>query len=423
MSSFRFLHAADIHLDSPLKGLAGQEGPAAERIRAATRDAFDTLIGTALRERVDLLIIAGDLYDGDWRDYRTGLFLVRQLGRLAEAGIPVALVHGNHDAESRITRRLTLPGTVTAFPAHRPRTLRLEPPGVALHGQSFRGPRVTEDLAAGYPEPVPGLFNIGMLHTGLGGRDGHADYAPCTLEQLVAKGYDYWALGHVHRAAVLHEAPHVVFPGNLQGRHVRETGPKGAVLVTVTDGAVAGLAAVACDTVRWARLAVPVDDVAGAEEALDRVRGALERAVAEEADGRLLACRLELHGTTVHHDALVAAEERLLAEARALALALGEEVAWVERVVVATTPPPAGAAEARPDALDALERLLADAPADAELARQLAADLGELVRRLPPEIRAEPDDPILAAAVAHDPAALIAGVAGYLKARVAGAGR
>ena len=224
MTDFRFLHAADIHLDSPLKGLSGHDGGTAERIRTATREAFDQLIGLAIDERVAFLIIAGDLYDGDWRDYRTGLFFTAQMGRLNEAAIPVYLLYGNHDAESQITRRLMLPENVDVFGTRKPETFRLDELGVALHGQSFREREVTENLALAYPEPIPGAFNIGVLHTGLGGMGGHENYAPCTLADLVNKGYHYWALGHVHQGQILGERPHIVFPGNLQGRHIREAG-------------------------------------------------------------------------------------------------------------------------------------------------------------------------------------------------------
>lgn len=164
--TFRFVHTGDIHLDSPLKGLAGQDGAAAERIRTATRAAFANLVEYAIEEEVDFFIIAGDLYDGDWRDYQTGLFFVGQMGRLAKAAIPVYLLYGNHDAESQITKRLTLPENVQVFPSKKPQTFELEEHRVALHGQSFRQRDVTENLVPAYPPPVQGSFNIGVLHTG-----------------------------------------------------------------------------------------------------------------------------------------------------------------------------------------------------------------------------------------------------------------
>ena len=419
LTSFRFIHTADIHLDSPLKGLAGQEGSEADRIRTATREALDQLVGLAIKEKVDFLIVAGDLYDGDWRDYKTGLFFVGQMGRLSKAGIPVYLLHGNHDAESQITRRLELPDNVQVFGTRKPETFNIGELNVALHGQSFLQRDVTDNLALDYPAPVSSAFNIGVLHTGLGGMGGHANYAPCSLDDLVNKGYDYWALGHVHQAAVLHLRPHVVFPGNLQGRHVRETGAKGAYLVTVEDNEIAELESVPCDVVRWAMLSVPLNEAESIGDVTDRVRGTLESAVANEADGQLLACRIVFEGRTEVHEQLVASEDQVLAEARASALSLGEEVAWVEKIVIATEAvvDPQTLAQ-REDAIGELQRMLRDAGSDDELLAQIAGDIGELVRRLPHEVRAEVEDQILGAAVEGDYVALINNVAPYLSARL-----
>ena len=409
MRSFRFVHTADIHLDSPLRGLSGHEGGVADRIRTATREAFDNLIGYTIDEQAAFIIIVGDLYDGEWRDYQTGLFFARQMGRLAKARIPAFVLYGNHDAESQITRRLELPENVKAFSARKPETFTLEELRVALHGQSFRQRDVTDNLVPAYPEPIASVFNIGVLHTGLGGMGGHANYAPCTLDDLVNKGYHYWALGHVHQGSVLHERPHVVFPGNLQGRHIRETGRKGACIVTVEDDEIAEVAPLHADVVRWA--VIPVD----------LVRDAIEEAVARDADGRLVACRIELRGRTDIHDRLLASAEHLLAEVRGAALGLGDEVAWVERIVLATEPAldPATLA-ARNDALGDLQRMLRDAREDAGLLEQMKADIGELVRRLPHEVRGDAEDAILKAAIKGDHAGLIDQVTGYLMARITG---
>ena len=424
MTSFRFIHAADIHLDSPLRGLGGQEGSAAERIRAAPREAFDALIGQAIREKVDFVVIAGDLYDGNWRDYRTGLFFVRQMGRLAVEDIPVFLLYGNHDAESQITRRLALPGNVQTFSPRRPETFALDELGVVLHGRSFPRRDVTDNLVPDYPQPVQGTFNIGVLHTGLGGMGDHANYAPCTLQDLVNKGYDYWALGHVHQGCILNERPYVVFSGNLQGRHIRETGPKSAYLVTVTDGEVEELSPIHADVVRWALLPVPVDGCTQMHEVVDRVRTAIENAVESDSDGRLLACRIELTGRCGIHGTLLASREDLLAEARGAALGLGEEAAWIERVVIATQ------AEIDPetlcgreDALGELQRMLEAAGEDEELHERLKADIGRLVSGLPHEVRAESEDAALKAAIEGEYADLVGEMGGYLTARLTAQGQ
>lgn len=418
VSSFRFVHTADIHIDSPLRGLGGQDGAAADRIRGATRDAFENLISAAIDEEVAFVIIAGDLYDGDWRDYHTGLFFVEQMGRLKKAEIAAFVLYGNHDSESQITRRLTLPENVTVFPHSKPATFELEQLQVALHGQSFRQRDVSEDLVPGYPEPLTGVFNIGVLHTGLGGASEHANYAPCNLDELTAKGYDYGALGHVHQRTVLGEHPFIVFPGNLQGRHIRECGPKSASLVTVEDGEVADIAPLYADTVRWSVVHV---DATGCERITDvweRVRLAVEEAAAA-SDGRLAVLRLVIEGRTpVHHELLIS-QEVALAEARAFAAGLGEEVAWVERVVVSTMPPKGHLANvAREDAIGELQAMLADASRDQELLQRLQADVGQLLNKLPHEIRSTTDDAVLKQAISDDYDSMIALLSDYLLARI-----
>lgn len=230
---FRFLHAADIHLDSPLRGLHRYEGAPQDEIRQASRRALANLVQLALDESVAFVLIAGDLYDGDWKDHRTGLYFVSQMVRLREAGIPVFVIAGNHDAMNRMTRSLPLPENVRMLDHKKAETVKLEKLGVAVHGQSFAAQAVLEDLSAGYPPAVGGMFNIGVLHTCATGRDGHDNYAPCTVEGLISKRYDYWALGHVHARETLHREPDIVFPGNIQGRHIRESGAKGCMLVEV----------------------------------------------------------------------------------------------------------------------------------------------------------------------------------------------
>jgi DNA repair exonuclease SbcCD nuclease subunit len=333
----RFIHAADIHLDSPLTGLAAYEGAPTELLRTATRAAFSQLVDTALRESVDFVVIAGDLYDGDWRDYNTGLFFCREMGRLRQAGIPVFLLYGNHDAESEITQHLRLPDNVRAFSARKAETFRVDALKVALHGRSFRNAATTENLVLGYPDAVPGWLNIGVLHTALEGNAAHSAYAPCSLAQLEAKGFDYWALGHVHEHAVLRESPSVVFPGNLQGRHIRECGPRGAVLVTAVDHRIF-VERLLVDVVRWHHLAL---DASSANTFYDAVRlaaDALQSVLQAHSDGRTVAVRVSFSGRSGAHGALFGLEAQLRAEILALANALGTERVWVEKVCVETSP-------------------------------------------------------------------------------------
>lgn len=415
---FRFIHTGDIHLDSPLRGLAGQEGAAADRIRTATRSAFSNLIDQAIEEEASFVVIAGDLYDGDWRDYCTGLFFVRQMGRLAKAGIPVFLLYGNHDADSQITKRLTLPDNVRVFSHKKPQTFTIDDLRVALHGQSFRQRAVTDNLVPAYPDPTADAFNIGVLHTGLGGTSEHENYAPCSLDDLINKGYDYWALAHVHQAAVLHQNPHVVFCGNLQGRHIRETGAKSASLVHVEDGQVVNITSVGADVVRWANVSVPVEGSNKPDDVNSRIRRSIEETVSNASDGRLVACRIELTGHTALNEYILASREQLTAEARAAALALGEEAAWVERVVASTKPLAANSSSA----LDDLTAIIGEAKQDTGLHTQLEAMTSEFLGKLPHEIRSVLEDGILKTATEQDYSEVVAEASRYLMARLATGG-
>ncbi len=381
---FTFLHAADVHLDSPLRGLARYPGAPVDAIRGATRAALRNLVDLALDERVDFLLIAGDLYDGDWKDYNTGLFFVAEMTRLAEQDIPVYVVAGNHDAESTITRRLRLPPNVHLFATSTPETRVHATLALAVHGRGFPRREVTEDLTRDYPAAVAGRFNIGLLHTALTGRDGHAPYAPCSEDGLRTRGYDYWALGHVHQREVVSADPWIVFPGNLQGRHARETGAKGATRVVVEDGAVARVEHVALDEVRWFHCMVDVDGADDLDTVLARVEPALAGAV-HDAEGRLAAVRVTLEGACRAHARLRAEHRHLLAECRALAAAHGSAL-WLETVRVRTRPAQSlDAALARDDAFGGLLRAIHALEGDGALDAS-GALFTDLRNKLPAEL-------------------------------------
>ncbi len=382
----RFVHAADLHIDSPLLGLEKYEGAPLEQIRRATRRATENLVQLCLDESVDLLLVAGDLYDDDWRDFSTGLFFVSQMNRLKEAGVQVVWIRGNHDAASKITRHLKAPDHVHELSTKKAESRVFEELGVVVHGMGYPNAKVEQDLVAGYPEAMRDLFNIGLLHTALDGRPGHARYAPCSLSALVNHGYDYWALGHVHTREVLCRDPWVLFPGNLQGRHMRETGPKGASLVHVDGGRVLDVEARVLDVVRWAHVSVDVADAVDLDAVLAKVETAVNEA-ADEADERLLAVRVQLSGAAPCHASLVNDQERLLAEVRRLALEVGAAGAWVERLVIGTTSRYDRAALAeRDDALGELLGTLDGLVRDEASLGELALSLAEVRQKLPPEL-------------------------------------
>jgi DNA repair exonuclease SbcCD nuclease subunit len=387
----KFVHAADIHLDSPLRGLERYEGAPVEQIRGATRRAVENLVDMCILEGADLLVIAGDLYDGNWKDYNTGLFFAAQMSKLRAADIPVVLIRGNHDAASQITRSLRLPDNVTELSTRRAETKVLGDLGVAVHGQGFANKAVTDDLAARYPDRIPGLFNVGLLHTCVDGREGHESYAPCKREALLQKGYEYWALGHVHKREVLHEEPWVVFPGNLQGRHARETGPKGATVVTVENGRVVSAAHRSLDAVRWTACEVDIGPAASGHDVVDLARMRLQKSL-EEADGRAVAARVIIEGSSRAHAELCQNPERWGNEVRAAAMEIGGEGVWVEKIRIRTrTPIDLEELRDRDDALGQLVRSIQAIKTDQDELSWFIERLSDLRHKLPPELREAED--------------------------------
>jgi exonuclease SbcD len=366
----KLLHAADLHIDSPLRGLEKYPDAPADTIRTATRRAMENLVTLALEEQVDAVLLAGDVYDGDWRGYDTGLFFQRQLRLITDAGIPVYLVSGNHDAESQITRNLTLPRNVHQFTTHQNESVPNDDLGLMVHGQGYARRAVIENLAADYPRAVPGMFNVGLLHTALTGRAGHDTYAPCSVEELASRGYGYWALGHVHTREVVSTEPHIVFPGNIQGRHAREAGPKGCTLVTVTGTGRVEVDHRDLDVVRWAHLHVDASTAADLDDVCELVR---EQLVGERdrSGGRLLAVRVSVIGHSSAHAEVWRERERLTHEIRTIAVDLGE--VWVEKVSPATRPPDMGGtgSDESTDVIDGLLRTAKDLGADADALRSL----------------------------------------------------
>jgi DNA repair exonuclease SbcCD nuclease subunit len=387
MSGFSFIHAADLHLGSPLSGLATRDAELARRLATAGRQAFEDLVSRAIERAVAFVVVAGDVYDGDWTDTTIGLFFARQVARLDRAGISTVLVRGNHDAESVISRAITLPPSVHIFPSNRAGTLRLDGLRVALHGRSFQSRAVEENLSLTYPAALPGWFNLGILHTSCTGHAAHETYAPCSVSDLTARGYDYWALGHIHEYAELSRDPWIVFPGNLQGRSVRECGEKGAVVVEVADGRVTGVTRLALDRARFEQISVDLADAADLRAALEAVEGAL-RPLAALAATRLVLVRVHLTGVTPAHDALSSDRDAVTAEIQAAAHRLHEDI-WLERLKIETHRPRVALEPSGP-AIDPAA-LLADLDRDPEFRARARAILAEIGSRMPAAVAAEAD--------------------------------
>jgi DNA repair protein SbcD/Mre11 len=371
----KILHAADLHIDSPMGSLDAYEGAPVDQMRSSTRRAADIMVELALREGVDVVTIGGDVFDGQWRDINTGLWWNGRLERLVAEGIEVYVVHGNHDAESLLTQRIAPPEGVHVFASGAPASVESKKGPLVVHGQSFRDRVVSVDLAAGYPPALPGLVNLGLLHTSLDGRPGHAPYAPCTSDTLLAKGYACWGLGHVHERECREiDGTYVLFPGNTQGRSVREVGPRSVTIIETDDTRVVRVRPVEVDVVRWARLVVDVTGLASEDELLEAALGAITAARREA--GRPLAVRIELHGTGPLHR--VVAERRAGIRGTLIArLSSAEGDVWLEKLQDSTRPERRiGAAETA--AVTAVRDLLGTALADDATARSLAGVLQAL---------------------------------------------
>ena len=391
----KYIHTADLHLDSPLRGLSAYADAPAERLRTATRDAFHNLVTQAIDEQVDFMVIAGDVYDGDWKDFNTGLFFIRQMGRLRHAGILVYLLYGNHDADSEMTRGLELPDNVQVFSSRKAETFRIESRKVALHGRSFKVAATTDNLLPGYPEPVAGWLNIGVLHTALEGNAEHARYAPCSVAELKAKGYQYWALGHVHEHWVQRGDVTIAYPGNLQGRHIRELGARGALLVTAEDGEITEVERLEVDVLRWHTLDIDVSAAADLRSAVRMVGQAMEQLLESTPADLPLAVRVVFKGCSAVHEELIVDEGQLRHEVIAQAVALDADRIWVEKVRVATQA--LGTADPSSDddiqgAMAELESLALSAQDDPDFVRSLQADWQALLEKLPHDVlHATPD--------------------------------
>ncbi|MEO4002115.1 DNA repair exonuclease [Mesorhizobium sp. CAU 1732] len=385
--TYRFVHAADIHLDSPLRSLALRHTDLAELIGNATRQAFVRTIDLCLDEQVDALVIAGDLYDGDQTSMKTARFLAEQLRRLDQAGIRVFIIRGNHDALSRITKELVLPDSVKVFGGRAEAIAIDRAPGrvpVVIHGLSFAQPHAPENLLGRFRPVVDGAINIGILHTSLGGSRDHDLYAPCSLFDLQATGFHYWALGHVHKRSTAEGACAIVMPGMPQGRDINEAGPKSVTLVTISDDRSIRLEEHFTSVAQFERISI---DATGLDDWRDLV-SALTRAlenVRDEVRAEHLVARVRITGATPLAWRMRRDSDLLKAEADDRASVIGRS--WIEQLEIASRPVEERG-EASGDPIRELHRLIEDdVLTSAALRSELTSIAEEIRAQLPQECR------------------------------------
>jgi DNA repair protein SbcD/Mre11 len=390
---FKFIHAADLHIDSPLTGLDNYEGAPVDEIRGATRRALENLVILAIEEKVAFVLLAGDIYDGDWPDFNTGLFFVKQMAILQNEGIKVYMVAGNHDAENKMTKNLPMPENVYIFPSKKAETVLIDEFELAIHGQSFATGSTTENLATNFPDLKNNYFNIGLLHTSVDGREGHDDYSPCTMNHLIDKGYDYWALGHIHKREVLNKEPLIIFPGNTQGRSVKETGQKGCTLITVQSGDIKAAVHHNIDVLRWERCEVNVSGVENTEEIMDLLKQSLDKFVMENPECTL-AIRIVVIGETITHYKIHRDTDNFVNECRAQAISSFGEKIWVEKVKIETSPPAVtdSNVEGR-DLIRGILKRIEDITSDDDELDKIIKQFAEFKRKLPSEIN-QGDEPL-----------------------------
>jgi len=355
----------------------------AAQVRSASRQALEKMVQYCIDEDVSAFLIAGDLYDGQERSAKTAAYLAGQMQRLAEASVRVFYIKGNHDAENPIAGEIALPANVHVFDG-RGETVQLGEHAVYIHGVSFRERHAPESLLPKYPAPEPSAVNIAMMHTSLTGAEGHDLYAPCSVADLAGAGFDYWALGHVHKRQVHGDAPWIVMPGMPQGRDIGEAGPKSASLLTIEEGRIS-VSEVATSVVEFRSLTCGLE----VAENDDDIRAALRNCLRDQAGRGAAILRLRLTGQTVLAWQIRQLADRWREEAEAIAESIGG--VWIEKMTVDVTP----LGETRADnAVDEVQQMMADIATEPGMLDDMTKELEQMLALLPADRRRElvPDE-------------------------------
>lgn len=308
MKTVRLLHCADLHIDSPFRGLSEVHQDLWDILYQATYQSFNNIVELAIKEAVDCVLVSGDIYDGADKSLQAQIKFRNGLQCLSEAGIPSFVIYGNHDPLDSWSASLEWPDNVRIFSGAEVEHFPLEKDGEVLahiYGISFSKRDVYDNLALKFEKvEEDGVFSIGLLHTNIGENTGHEPYAPCSIEDLSSKGMDYWALGHIHNHKILKDSnPTIVYSGNSQARNPRETGEKGCCLVTLYPNGEAEIQFRVTDVVRYNSTSLDISDCANLDEVISAVRDRCEE-ISGEMNGRHAIIRLSLTGRSVLHQEL-----------------------------------------------------------------------------------------------------------------------
>lgn len=327
---FKFVHTADLHLDSPLKSLALRDPELKRLVGTATRETFANIVNLCISEKVDALLVAGDLYDSNQTSMHTARFLANQMQKLHRADIKVFIIKGNHDAGSVITGQLIFPDSVKIFTI-KAETVHISKDtlNIAIHGLSFPNRQVPESLLPKYPSPINGMLNIGMLHTSLGGSGGHDTYAPSSLKELQDIGYDYWALGHIHKQSCSRGKTTVVMPGNPQGRHIGEDGEKSVAMVSADESGIKELTYVSLSVLQFEKVEIDISELDEWKEVVEAIQANIKNLI-QNLSHKIFVLRIILYGSSQLNWKIRRDVELLLEEARRIVE--GNHEFWIEKI-------------------------------------------------------------------------------------------
>ncbi len=306
-AKIKFIHCADLHLDSPFQGLTTKEPSLADRFKHSTNEAFVKIIDLCLAEKVDFLTIGGDTFDGADRSLCAQILLRDQLERLQKANIPVIIVAGNHDPLSDWLSEIKYPENVHLLGSNKVEKIPIEKNGktvTTIYGISYKVKEVTENLSLKFQTKEEDTVSIGMLHANVGSKKEHAPYSPCTISDLKSTNMDIWLLGHIHTPEVLCADPLILYPGNIQGRHINENGPRGCYIIKIDSNRKISYEFKPTQNILWKQEVINIKNIMTAIELADLLSDKCEEELSKLTnDEKGIVIRWKLTGPTpLYHE-------------------------------------------------------------------------------------------------------------------------
>jgi len=343
MALLRFLHCADLHIDSPFKGIGKIHPEFRDILYNSTYQSFAKIVDLALSEEVDFVAICGDVYDSSDKSLKAQIHFRDELSRLAAAGITAYIVHGNHDPLNGWSASLIWPDNVKVFGGEDFECVdfkRQDNTLARIYGISYKERDVTQNLALRFQHEETDIPAIALLHANIGSNPAHKSYAPASINDLLNRGINYWALGHVHQRAILRDAsPSIVYPGNSQARHPRETGAKGCYIVDMESDGTCSMRFEETDLVRYESKAIDIENITDVDTLVGQILGLCDDN-SQNVNGRTIVLRLVLVGRSELHGQLSRSEntQELLETAQTRLIESGSAV-LIDRIQLQSSSP------------------------------------------------------------------------------------